>query len=184
MEKKWRASERAFKNQKKEIDFGKAKLKKQVKTTMKKQRIIVGSIAKIDLGNGYHSYARILEKSSCAVYAIKTKEELNLKTIITSPILFIVAVFDFIIKDREWEIIGKIPLEDELKVLPMEFIQDDFDSEDISLYNPNSGEITPSSKEKCQGLERASVWDGPHVVDRINDHFSGKINKWIEPLKI
>jgi hypothetical protein len=66
----------------------------------------------------------------------------------------------------------------------MEFIQNTLDPSKFSLYDPNTGEMTPATKEQCIGLECAAVWEAEHVVDRINDHYAGRKNKWLEQLEI
>ena len=56
----------------------------------KRQQRTIGSIIKIDLGNGFHSYGRILPDSAFAFYDCKTKENISdLQRIVSSPILFI-----------------------------------------------------------------------------------------------
>lgn len=59
--------------------------------------------------------------------------------------------------------------------------------------DPISGEITKTlmggmdevsaTPEECVVLERAAVWDPEHVIDRLDDHFAGRPNKWVESLK-
>lgn len=48
------------------------------------------------------------------------------------------------------------------------------------LYNPNTGEMTPCTKEEARGKERAAVWDEKQMEDRIRDHYNGVPCKWIE----
>ena len=47
----------------------------------------------------------------------------------------------------------------------MKYIYHKFDKSQFELYNTNTGEITPSTKEECRGLERCAVWDKHHVED-------------------
>src|SRR6478609_6241847 len=91
----------------------------------KRQKRIVGGIVRIDLGNGYFCFARILNEADFAFYDLKTKDKNPDVNFITSrPILFIVAVYDRAVTGGRWEKVGKIPLEESLLILPNKFIQD------------------------------------------------------------
>jgi hypothetical protein len=70
------------------------------------------------------------------------------------------------------------------KTLPLKFIQDPIQRQSFQIYDPNTGNIHPSKKEDCIGLERAAVWEASHVEDRILDHFEGRENKWVKSLQI
>lgn len=98
--------------------------------------------------------------------------------------MFIVAVYNDIITQGHWFKVGKLPIREDLSILPMQFIQDTLDSEKYSLYNPNTGEITPTTRDKAIGLERAAVWDAHHVEDRIRDYYLGIPNETVERLKL
>ena len=151
---------------------------------IKKQRRIIGAILKIDLHNGYHSYGRILDKANYAFYEIMTKDDIrDVNLIVTLPVLFILGVYNDVITSNRWVIIGKKTLEDYLKVLPMEFIQDS-ETLELEIYDCNSGEIRPSTKEECEGLECAAVWEATHVEERIIDFFEGRINASVKNLSI
>jgi hypothetical protein len=53
------------------------------------QRRIVGDVVRIDLGDGYHTYARVLEEVLFAFYDSRATEELPIERIIASPISFL-----------------------------------------------------------------------------------------------
>lgn len=148
---------------------------------MLKQRITSGSIIKIDLGEGYHSYGRIIKNAGYGFYNILTKEEISdMKEIIGLPILFIVAVYNDAITRGRWIKVGKMPLEPSLEIMPNKFIQDGLHPDRFSIYNPNTGEISPSTREECIGLERAAVWEPEHVEERLRDYFAGRKNRFVE----
>lgn len=151
----------------------------------KRQKLTIGAIVKIDLGSGEYGYGRILDKSSFAFYDIKTKEDItDLHYIVSKPILFIIAVYDNVVKSGRWLKIGDLPLEEELQVLPLKFIQDKINPNQFEIYNPNTGEMKVAKKEDCLGLECAAVWNGEHVESRLRDHFVGKKNIWVEQMSI
>ncbi len=149
-----------------------------------RQQRTPGAILKIDLGDGYHSYARILGKANYAFYDLKTKVDIkDMSEIVSKPILFIVSVYDDVITRGRWLKVGKLPLEESLQSLPFKFIQDLYTGE-LEQYNSNTGEIKPATKAECEGLERAAVWEADHVESRLRDFYSKKPNLWVEQLKM
>ncbi len=152
---------------------------------MKRQQRTVGAILRIDLEDGYYNYAQILE-FGVAFFDIHVKEaELeSLDILLEKPILFIVEVYNDVITRGRWIKVGKLPIREDLKILPMKFIQDALNPQFFELYNPNTGEITPSTREACEGLERSAVWDSNHVEDRLRDYYAGRPCSWVESLKI
>ncbi|WP_291529214.1 Imm26 family immunity protein [Bacteroides sp. UBA939] len=153
---------------------------------MVRQRITEGAILEISIENQYYVYAQILNKGrGYAFFDYKTKDKLiNLEALDDAGILFIVAVYKIVIIQGRWLKVGKLPIRESLLVLPMEFIQDIFHPELFELYNPNTGEIIPTTRDKVVGLERAAVWDYNHVEDRIRDYYLGVPNVWLEHMKI
>jgi hypothetical protein len=151
----------------------------------KRQQRTVGAIVKIELGDGYHSYARILDKANYAFYNLRTNEEISdLNYIISKQILFIIAVYDDVVTKGRWLKIGKLPIEDSLQILPYKYIQDKQKPGSFELYNSNTGKSEPASKEECKGLECAAVWEANHIEERIRDHFAGRPNIWVEKMRI
>lgn len=139
----------------------------------------------IPLSTGKYGYARILDNASYAVYDLVTeKVENDLHSIAEKPVLFIIAVYDYAVTSGRWEKLGKLPLEENLLVLPMKFIQDALQPDSYSLYDSNTGEIRDASKEECVGLERAAVWEPEHVESRIVDHYAGRSNVWVDQLQL
>ena len=148
----------------------------------KKQKRVVGDIVRIDLGDGFHAYARVLDGALFAFYDCRVKEELPIDRIVRCPILFQISVMNYAIKQGRWKVIGHVTLEDSLKNPPPRFIQDPLRPESFSIYE--KGKIRPATKEEAIGLECAAVWDPEHVEDRLRDHYAGRKNKWVESLKM
>jgi len=120
-------------------------------------------------------YARILKNSSYAFYDLISDDQITDLTYITSrSILFIITVDVYPVRSGRWVKIGTLPLE--LEKLPMNFMQDIIDLNQLSLYDPNTGEITERvTFEQCIGLERTASWEAEHVESRICDHFAGEL---------
>jgi hypothetical protein len=146
------------------------------------KKAVVGDVIKIPLGDGTHSYGLILSGASYAFYDSRTSDDLAIEQITKLPLLFVIAVMSSATKEGRWSKVGRVKDNDSLTI-PPKFIQDPLRKESFSLYE-NSGEIRKATKEECLGLERAAVWDPEHVEDRLRDHYAGRVNKWVELLRI
>lgn len=144
-----------------------------------------GAFIEIALPNGKFSYGRILSKANYAFYDIYSDEKItDIKKIQEKRVLFIIAVYKFAVTKGRWKQIGSMELEPKLQTLPLKFIEDKLNPGYFEIYNPNTGEMTPTTKDKCFGLERAAVWEPEHVEERIIDHFEQRPNRWVEQLKL
>jgi hypothetical protein len=148
----------------------------------KAQKRAVGDIVRIDLGDGFHAYARVLEEALFAFYDSRLSEELPVDRIVALPILFQIPVMDYAVRRARWVIVGSAPLEDGLSNPRPRFMQDAIRKDEFRIYQ--SGRIRPATKQECIGLEREAVWDPTHVEDRLRDHYAGRRNKWVESLRI
>lgn len=148
---------------------------------IKRQKIVKGAILEINIENRYYTYAQILGGAVYAFFDYKTEQKLiDFSILENKPILFIVGVYDDVIITGHWLIVHKMDVRDDLKVLPMQFIQDALNPERFEIYNPNTGDITPAKKNECRGLERAAVWEANHVEDRIRDYYDAVPCIWLE----
>jgi len=140
-----------------------------------------GTIVLIDLGDGYHAYARELHHPFVAIYDTRTIEPMEPDQIISQPFLFILAVFDkaFI----RWQKVGYVPLIPNELAVPDRFIQDVVNPGDCRIVDVDGWEH-PATIEECIGLEAAAIWDSDEVEDRIRDHYAGRKNVWLESLKV
>ncbi len=150
--------------------------------TKKKQRRVVGDVIKIDLGDGIHSYARVHPDASFTFYDSRGKAELPVEEIVGLPVLFQVAVLDHAVKEGLWPVIGHSTLGNDLESVRPRFIQDLLQPDKFSIYE--CGTVRPASREECNGLAAASVWEPTHVEDRLRDYYAGRSNRWVESLRI
>jgi len=166
--------------------MNKQQKKNLVNNTIKRQRIIEGSILEINIENQYFVYAQILKKGlGYAFFDFKSFEKLiDISILNKAKVIFIVMVYNDVITKGIWVKIGKLDIRDELKELPMQFIQDSQNPSNFEIYNPNTGEISKATKEQCLGLECTAVWEANHVEDRIRDYFNSIPNIWVEQLNI
>jgi hypothetical protein len=148
---------------------------------MKKQKIIQGSILEINIKNQYYTYAQILDKGGYVFFDYNSEKRLtDFSVLEDKPILFIICVYDDVIKQGHWPIVGKMNIRKNLNTQPMQFIQDALHPDRFEFYNPNTGESTPATREKVKGMERAAVWEANHVEDRIRDYYNGVPCIWLE----
>ncbi|MBL0048944.1 MAG: hypothetical protein IPP32_12705 [Bacteroidetes bacterium] len=153
---------------------------------MAKQRITEGSIIEINIENQYYVYAQILVKGlGYAFFDYKSKEKLTDFSILRqSKVLFIVMVYNDVITQGKWLKVGKLEIREDLKNQPMKYIQDAINPNNFELYNPNTGEVIKATREQCEGLECAAVWESNHIEDRIRDYYLGVPNIWLKLLEI
>lgn len=149
---------------------------------LKRQKRTVGSIVQIPLEKGYHTYAQTLE-DLFAFYDCKTKEDIqDLQTIISSPILFITAVYDYAITKGYWLKVGTLPLEERLKTLPPQFRQDALQPHKFEIFYED-GTKKSATADECRGLERIAVWTPEGVQNRLNDYYAGRKNYSVESMQ-
>lgn len=141
-----------------------------------------GDVVMIALDDGAHSYARVLGGTQLAFYDRRADEDLPLERIVGLPVMFILAVHDAAFARPTWRVIGNARLDGALLHPPPRFVQDALHKDRFRIYE--NDEFRPATRQECEGLERASVWDASHVEDRLRDHYAGRPNKWVESQKI
>ena len=80
-----------------------------------------------------------------------------------------------------WPKLGKLPIRPDLLESVDRFSQDALDPTKFSLWNGDRNWSV--SREECEGLECAAVWEPEHVEDRIRDQINGVPNKWVESMR-
>jgi len=148
--------------------------------TSKKIQLQIGDVVKINLGKGTYCFGRVLYEPLMVFYDMKTDTVPDIEDIISSPILFKIWVMNHAVTSGHWEIIGSRPLEPDLEIAPKFFKQDPINKEFCLYYD---GKEIPATREECEGLERAAVWEPSHVEDRLRDYYAGIPNQWVESLK-
>ena len=148
----------------------------------KRQQRIVGAVVKIPLDEKHHTYGQILPEADVAVFDSRSVHDLSPVEVISTPVLFRVAVYNHAITKGRWPKIGSAPLRDEFQKPATKFIQDPLKPTEFSIYC--GGETRRASRAECKGLELAAVWEPEHVEDRIRDHYRGAPNKWVQSLGI
>ena len=140
-----------------------------------------GNIVEIDLGNDRLAYGIVIDFPLIAFYDKVTSktESIELDEIHSASIAFKIWVMKYAIGKNRWKRIGKIELNDEESVSPW-FYKYDRILKTFSMVRGHEEKGT--ERGDCLDLECAAVWDPDHVVSRLNDHFDGRPNKWVESL--
>lgn len=130
---------------------------------MRKKRLKLGDIYRIPLADGRFAYGRLFKEYTLAVYKDIYEDVFTLPP--NENYSFFVGVYRDLLLDGKWEVVGNRPFYSEEDAWPPpQYIRDQITGK-YSLYY--KGNIIPSSKEECEGLEFAGAWDRHHVVDRI-----------------
>jgi hypothetical protein len=150
----------------------------------KKIRYKLGDVVRIPLEDDYHTYARVVKKYHFAYYDIHVQAPISdMRDITNHPILFVLPCHSMAIEEGRWEIVGHVPLSEKPIAIPDYFMQDIIDPTKLQIRSyPHS--LRPATPEECEGLERLGVWAVNHIEDRLNDHFAGRENIWVEMQKL
>lgn len=130
---------------------------------MSRKRLKLGDIYEIPLPNGRKAFARLYKEFTLAVYE-KTYEDMS-QLSYENKYQFIVGVYEDLLRDGEWKIVGNRPFAAEDEAWPPAQCIRDKISGKYSIYV--KGEMIPSTEEECKGLEHVAAWDRHHVIDRI-----------------
>ena len=144
-------------------------------------KLVKGYIIEIPVHNEFYVYAQMLQKGYIAYFDTKYSSPVNdVSDVCVENVLFVLgSSISNAINSGRWKIIGKLPIGKELKSLPMQFIQDAIIPTIFSLYNCENGEISRTTREHCEGLERCAVWYDNHIEDRIYAHYTGTKCPWL-----
>ena len=145
------------------------------------KRITKGSILEIHVHDEYYVYAQALQKDCIAYFDAKYSVPVqNVSEIDTSKVLFVLgSSINEAIRTERWRILGTLPIKSELQRLPLEFVQDAINPNKFSLYNCETGELTPATRAMCEGLERCTIWYDNHIEDRIYAHYANTKCEWL-----
>ena len=149
-------------------------------TTNRKQKVVVGGVFEIQIDNEYFVYGQILPHSECAIFDYKSVKPLvDVGLLNKAQLMFVVGFYNYIIRDRIWPVVGKLPIREDLQSPPPYYIYDKATNK-FNLYDNKTGLTKPATKEEVKGLECAAVWDANHIVDRIRSHYLNVPCVWLK----
>jgi hypothetical protein len=150
-------------------------------TSIRKQKRSRGDIVQVDLGNGFYGFGQVLESPLMAFFNLKAKVVPPVKDVVEHEVAFAVWVMKYAITDGIWPIIGHAEVNDEINERPPFYKQDRLSGKLSVTYT--GAEEEPATYVNVLNLECAAVWDPEHIVDRLNDYFEGRSNKWVESMR-
>lgn len=131
-----------------------------------------GDIFRIAITNGAVAFAQALNEPE---YAFFSENPLEVQG--QSP-LFRIWVHNS--APKKWNRLGNSLPSGVLDVEVRRFKKDAITGA-LSTYM--GGNENPATLEEVKNLECAAVWEEPHIIERLEDHFAGRTNKWFESLK-
>ncbi|MCL1885766.1 MAG: immunity 26/phosphotriesterase HocA family protein [Dehalococcoidia bacterium] len=129
----------------------------------KAQKDKLGNIYAIPLPNRKFAFGRSMADADIAIYKHigDTIEDIPKE----EKYQFIVGVYKDVLTSGDWPLVENRPFKNEDESWPPPtFIWDQSTGKYNQYYK---GQITPSTKAACKGLERCAVWDAHHIIDRI-----------------
>lgn len=124
-----------------------------------------GDIFAIPLPNGRFGFGLCFRASLCGIYQHVGSDINDLPS--DRKFLFVTAITKPSLNSADWVVVGKDPVAKSADThLPRQFIHDE-QTGSYSIYEAMSGEITPSTREECVGLEEVAAWSATHVVQRL-----------------
>lgn len=149
-------------------------------------KLKLGNLLRIPLAGSRHAYAQVSTSPLIVFFDSTFADEPPLADIPSLPVAFRIWVMKHAVTSGLWPVIGHQPLTPENSVEPYFWKQDRISGQ-LSLHHStfaSSNFERRATLAECEGLECAAVWDPQHVMDRLEDHFSLRPNKWIDSLRI
>jgi hypothetical protein len=148
------------------------------------RRAVTGDIVRVDFDEKLHTYGLVLVEPYVAVYDFPTADEVtDMAEVVSKPILFVLAVYDRVLRLGTWPRVGQVPAGTPPVAVPDFFTQDLFNPQRCKIIGPQ-GNTRTVRPEECVGLERAAVWAAEHVAQRLRDHYAGRPNAQVESMKL
>ena len=145
------------------------------------KKLTPGNFVRIPLGEEGFAFGRIIENPLVAFYDFLSPiPDVSLEEIARKPVAFSIWVYNNAIGRKGWKVIGNLPLEPHLDK-EYHFYKKDPITGRLSLYT-DSRDI-PATYEDVRSCERAAVWQGYNVEQRLLDHFNGLPNEIVEGFK-
>jgi hypothetical protein len=150
---------------------------------MAKQAIRPGAVVQVPLGGTLAGYGQVVSKSEVAFFDFFTdhSDQPESALVVKNAVIFIIPVMSSAVKSGRWPVIATAPVTPTLQQPRQYFIQDKLTNE-LFIYESDTGATRPASFSQVRGLENAAVWEAEHVEDRLRDYLAGKPNQWVKQL--
>ena len=138
-----------------------------------------GNIFEVALPSGGLAYGMVIAAPLSAFFDFRFAERPPITDILSHPVAFRIWVMRSCLSKSGWPVIGFASVPGALSK-PPDFYKFDRIARRFSLYRGHSED--PATREQCLGLECAAVWSAVHVESRLDDHFAGRANSYVESL--
>jgi hypothetical protein len=138
-----------------------------------------GNVFEIALPSGGFAYGMIVDPPLAVFFDATFTQRPPLADVLHAPVAFRIWVMNSCFSKGRWPLVGSVPVPEPLQKPPT-FYKFDPIARRFSLYE--SGQETPATRDQCLALECAAVWSPEHVESRLDDHFGGRPNQWVESL--
>ncbi|MGP3923606.1 hypothetical protein [Streptomyces sp. 8N616] len=148
-------------------------------------RFTVGGVLEIPLSGGRVAYGEMLATRPYLAFFAggpATGEKGAQEALQHEP-LFIVAVHKSAYSQGRWgSFVHRAP-KDELPAVPEFFRQNAMNLADCQITDA-LGNTRPATPQQCVHLERSAVWEAEHIESRLEDHYAGRPNAFVESLRV
>jgi hypothetical protein len=131
---------------------------------MVKNKFKIGDVFEIELPNKKFAYGRVYKDASVGIYN-KVTDAPGMPPVGLRDFMFIVGMYSYILEKGVFPIVAHDPFLTEDEAWPPPACIKDPIGKDFNVYY--MGLIKKSTKEDCEKLESAAVWDESHIIDRI-----------------
>ncbi len=121
---------------------------------MPRQRRQIGAILKVPIGDGWHSYAQVLDEPEVAFFDVRTRTDFAVFDILDLPCLFRLWVMNWAVTSGRWSRVGKADVAGPFRQPIARFREDAIDG---SLWLHLNGVEEPAQPFECADLECAAV---------------------------
>ncbi len=129
----------------------------------RRRKLKIGDVYAIPLPNGNYAFGKVFKDAGLGIYKHIGDSTEDLPE--TEEFQFNVGVYKDVLTSDKWQIVDNRPFSSEEAAFPPPKYIKDAISGEYSIYY--KGEIKQSNQKECEGLEKASVWDEHHIIDRI-----------------
>lgn len=133
----------------------------------------VGDVFALPLGDGTFGFCQACKEHSYVYFDLRSMSIPTVDNIISSQLLFRVPTAQTAPKEGGWIFLENRELRAEFQEMQLLWNQP-VGSNEIFLYKNN--EFIPASKDEVDGLEVFASWFHLHIVERILDHYNGRVD--------
>lgn len=140
----------------------------------------VGGVYAIPLAGGIFAFAQIAEGGDVAFFDVTSEQVLQPDDIATKKVAFRVPVANDAPSVGRWQLLGTATLQPAL-TRTSSYLHQPVGSPVAFAYS--AGSERPASDDEIALLETLATWFPEHLVSRLEDHFAGRPNRFVESLK-